>query len=34
MKNEGIHIVRGKNSSSGNIYILPAQSFDIENDSI
>jgi hypothetical protein len=33
-KNEGIKVVLGKNPESGNIYILPAQSNDIENDSI
>jgi len=31
---EGIKVVLGKNPESGNIFILPSQSDDIENDSI
>ncbi|MFZ2501038.1 MAG: hypothetical protein WAW90_03615 [Minisyncoccia bacterium] len=34
MKNEGMKIVLGKNPQSGNVYVLPAQSTDIEMDSI
>ena len=34
MKNEGIKIVLGKNPQSGNVYVLPAQSIDIEMDSM
>ena len=34
MKNEGIKIVLGKNPQSGNVYVLPAQSTDIEMDSM
>jgi hypothetical protein len=34
MKTEGIKVVPGKNSECGNMYILPAQSNDVENDSI
>jgi hypothetical protein len=34
MKNEGMKIVLGKNPESGNVYVLPAQSTDIEMDSI
>ena len=33
-KSEGIKVVLGKNPSSGNVYILPKGSDDIENDSI
>jgi len=33
-KEEGIKVVLGKNPESGNIYILPLESDDIENDSI
>jgi hypothetical protein len=33
-KNEGIKVSFGKNPDSGNAYILPLQSNDIENDSI
>ena len=31
---EGIKVVLGKNFQSGNVYVLPAQSDDIEQDSI
>ncbi len=34
MKNEGMKIVLGKNPQSGNVYVLPAQSTDIEMDSM
>jgi hypothetical protein len=33
-KNEGMKVVLGKDPGSGNIYILPAQSDDIREDSI
>ena len=33
-KNEGMKVVLGEHPESGNIFILPAQSNDIENDSI
>lgn len=33
-RREGIKVVLGKNPKSGNVYILPAQSDDIGNDSI
>lgn len=33
-KNEGMKVTLGKNPESGNVYILPAQSTDIEMDSI
>ncbi len=33
-KNEGIKVVLGKHPESGNVFILPSQSDDIENDSI
>ncbi len=33
-KNEGMKIVLGKYPKSGNIFVLPAQSNDIEIDSI
>lgn len=33
-KNEGMKVVLGKNPQSGNVYVLPAQSSDIEMDSI
>ncbi len=33
-KNEGMKVVLGKYPKSGNVYILPAQSNDIENDCI
>ncbi|TRZ53645.1 hypothetical protein D4R99_00475 [bacterium] len=31
---EGMKVVLGKNPESGNVYILPVQSNDIENDGI
>ncbi|MGD0328681.1 MAG: hypothetical protein ABSB00_03180 [Minisyncoccia bacterium] len=34
LKNEGMKVVLGKNSQSGNVFILPAGSTDIEMDSI
>ena len=34
MKGEGIRIVLGKNPQSGNVYVLPSQSTDIEMDSV
>lgn len=34
MQNEGMKIVLGKHPESGNIFVLPFQSDDIENDSI
>jgi hypothetical protein len=34
LKNEGMKVVLGKNPESGNVYILPAGSDDIEMDSI
>ncbi|MFZ2167507.1 MAG: hypothetical protein WAV50_01405 [Minisyncoccia bacterium] len=34
MKHEGIKIVLGKNPQSGSVYVLPAQSTDIEMDSM
>ncbi|MEK7463366.1 MAG: hypothetical protein AAB621_03335 [Patescibacteria group bacterium] len=33
-KNEGMKVVLGEHPESGNVFILPAQSNDIENDSI
>ncbi|MCX6735514.1 MAG: hypothetical protein NTZ13_00305 [Candidatus Parcubacteria bacterium] len=33
-KKEGVKVVLGKNPESGNVYILPVQSNDIENDGI
>lgn len=33
-KSEGMKVVLGEHPDSGNIFILPAQSNDIENDSI
>ncbi|MEI6528555.1 MAG: hypothetical protein WCO10_02690 [bacterium] len=33
-KAEGIKVVLGKDPESGNVYILPAQSSDIENDGL
>lgn len=33
-RNEGMKVVLGKHPESGNVFILPAQSDDIENDSI
>jgi hypothetical protein len=33
-KNEGIKVVLGKDPDSGNVFILPGQSNDIENDGI
>jgi hypothetical protein len=33
-KNEGMKVVLGKYPESGNVFILPAQSDDIENDSV
>lgn len=33
-KNEGMKVVLGKNPQSGNVYVLPAQSSNIEMDSI
>ncbi len=33
-ENEGMKVVQGKNPQSGNVYILPAGSTDIEMDSI
>lgn len=33
-KNEGIKVVLGAHPESGNVYILPALSNDIENDSL
>ena len=33
-KNEGIKVVLGKNPQSGNVYVLPAESTNIEMDSI
>ncbi len=33
-KKEGIKVVLGKNPESGNVYILPAQSDEIERDSV
>ena len=34
LQNEGMKVVLGKNPASGNVYILPAGSNDIESDSI
>lgn len=33
-KNEGMKVMLGKNPQSGNVYIVPAHSTDIEMDSI
>lgn len=33
-ENEGMKVVLGKNLESGNVFFLPLQSNDIENDSI
>ena len=33
-ESEGMKVVLGKNPASGNVYILPAGSDDIENDSL
>ncbi len=33
-KDEGMKVVLGKNPQSGNVFVLPAQSSDIEMDSI
>ena len=33
-KNEGMKVVLGKNPQSGNVYVLPSQSTNIEMDSI
>lgn len=33
-KNEGFKIVLGEHPESGNVFVLPAQSDDIENDSV
>ncbi|MDD2657226.1 MAG: hypothetical protein PHD04_01015 [Candidatus Pacebacteria bacterium] len=33
-KNEGMKVVLGKNPQSGNVFVLPAQSSNIEMDSI
>ncbi|MDO8231654.1 MAG: hypothetical protein Q7T37_00400 [bacterium] len=33
-ENEGMKVVLGKNPESGNVFILPLQSDDIENDSV
>ncbi len=33
-KNEGMKVVLGAHPESGNVFILPAQSNDIENDAI
>ena len=33
-ENEGMKVVLGKHPDSGNVFILPSQSNDIENDSI
>lgn len=33
-KNEGMKVVLGKNPQSGNVFVLPAQSDNIEMDSI
>jgi hypothetical protein len=33
-KNEGMKVVLGKHPESGNVFILPAQSDDIENDNL
>jgi hypothetical protein len=34
IKNEGMKVLFGKNPETGNVYILPKGSNDIENDSI
>ena len=34
LKNEGMKVILGKNPQSGNVYILPSQSTNIEMDSI
>lgn len=34
LKNEGMKVVLGKNPQSGNVFVLPAQSSNIEMDSI
>ena len=34
LKNEGMKVVLGKNPQSGNVFVLPAQSDNIEMDSI
>ena len=34
LKNEGMKVVFGDNPQSGNVFVLPAQSSDIEMDSI
>ena len=33
-KNEGMKVVLGKNPQSGNVYVLPSESINIEMDSI
>ena len=33
-KNEGMKVVLGKNPQSGNVFVLPAQSSNIEMDSV
>lgn len=33
-KSEGMKVVLGKNPQSGNVFILPGQSDDIENDNL
>ena len=33
-KNEGMKVVLGKNPQSGNVFVLPGQSDDIENDNL
>jgi hypothetical protein len=33
-RNEGVKVVLGKHPESGNVFILPSQSDDIENDNI
>jgi len=33
-RNEGMKVVLGKHPESGNVFILPAQSDDIENDNL
>ena len=34
LKNEGMRVVLGKNPESGNVFVLPSQSTNIEMDSI
>ena len=33
-ENEGVKVVLGKNPESGNVFVLPSQSNDIENDNL